>query len=261
MLRNTLLLLGVLSFATPAVAQEPENSAKFTQIAEQLKAVSKKAFEFDMAVVVEAEGNAFKGQGHMAFANPRKFALTFSGSGEQFGETQAVALKLVADGTDLFIEAEDASGGQGTQVMKISMSLFDNVQKLIASQMGGGMTAGDWKPEEALKMLDGLSIQEEKLDGVRRFKTNLDSSVIPQMGEEALGMVLDLHSATGFPKSLAVKGANGEKMHFSTSKLVFPETIADDRFLYTAPEGVFVMDITPMIQMMLDAQLEAVEEF
>ncbi len=248
MLYSSILLLALPGLFAPQQDPAPDAPAVQTvgDLARHLGTFGAKPFRCSLAVQAQAPDGDFEGHGTLAWADGRHFALDFTGTAE--GQ-DPVSLKLVADGDFLYFEGGGPAGA-GVQVMKVDASLLDKLPGLLGGNALAGPGSGT-NPADAWKALSGVAIASEKADDGRRFRLTLDSSVLETMGEEKMDLSLDLDGAHSFPTRLEV--GDGEKTLFtlSTAELVFPKSFPEDRFTYTAPEGVMVQDMTPIFQMML----------
>lgn len=240
MLRTTVLTT-LLAAGAPALAQEGAASAAVpAQIQPALPAfvprlleIGRKPFECDLTLKVNAgEGESTTGSGHLAWASWRQFAMDFQIAGEE-----PVKVKVVADGSFLSFEG---SGSEGTQALKVSLDLLGTKQGMEQMAAGvGGM-------EQLHAMLAKVECKEEVAGGVRRYSGKLDD---PAGSGMAVSFLLELDEKSWFPKRIQVSGGEEGSMELATSSAKFPESIPAERFRYQAPEGVQVMDLTPILQL------------
>ena len=116
---------------------------------------------------------------------------------------------------------------------------------------------------ELRNVLDLIDFQESQQNGGKttRFTASLDPAKLPAEFaagiEETVNLVMDFDTQSGFPTLIEINGNSGPAFKISTSNLKFPKMIAPSTFEYTAPEGTFVMDLTSMLQMQMDAAAQA----
>lgn len=241
-------LAGVLSFSAPAWAQEPAAAQPaHAELLNHMQALVQKPFECDLNMEVQAE-QAAQATGHVLWGGPGKLAMNLSMTlpGPTAGsEGGKFSLRMVGNGTDLFVEA--VQGGQ-TQAFKLPISILGDADTL------NSMTGGALDLEEIHSHLQELPLSSEVKNGLRQYKAEVE------LGEDMggkLGFALDLDEKTWFPQSLRIDVPSEDaSVNLRTSNVSFPETVAAEKFQYTAPEGVFVMDLAALMGGGADAGAE-----
>ena len=260
MFQRSILAIGLATFAvaTPAVAQETRADVahKTHPIIERITELGTKPFQCNLNLNVTGDnGETAKGTAKVAFQSVDTFALDMNLTVDEGNGAENGTFKIIADGS--FVTIEVAAAGQGTQAFKLSI---DFIREMIAENGGFEMPGmGDplGRLQEALNM---DNFQETATNGGKttRFTATIDPVKLPAEFQggiaEAINLVFDFDTNSGFPLLIQAKGASGPAFTLSTSNLKFPKMIAPSTFKYTAPEGAFVMDITSMLQAQMDMQ-------
>ncbi|TAH36994.1 MAG: hypothetical protein EYC70_08400 [Planctomycetota bacterium] len=237
-----------MAFAAPALAQDPAAKPPASQpqatqpqagapakpeLLTRLEAILQKPFECDVNLSAQAEDET-SGSGHVAWGGAGKLAVNLTLKGVMEGED--LTMKLVADGKDLYAEFPTP---QGTQVMKLSLALLKN--KDAVGQLAQGMDFS-----AVLEGVNKIQFKEEVKDGVRNLTATVSESDLGGDGDEKVNVALALDEKTWFPRSLKMVGGGEEEVNVEliTSGVQFPESIPAERFQYTAPQGVPVIDLS-----------------
>jgi outer membrane lipoprotein-sorting protein len=98
----------------------------------------------------------------------------------------------------------------------------------------------------------GAMIVEAEEGLIRLAVKNTEEGEEGEAGE----ITVDFDAKTFFPKAITAAQEGEGTMEVSFSNVVFHEKLEGfgaKAFSFTAPEGMFVMDLTPMIEMQLQA--------
>ncbi len=267
-------LLASLLLLCPILAQDtaPEPAPDSSAAASLLKQLPKvfqdciatlqQPWECELSVkgVQDPKGvnSSFQGEGKLAFFYPRMFAAEFSVSMGSAEGSMDATLKLVADDDFLTIEMDmsDSPAGPMTQAFRVSLDLIEELISgdALFSMMEGpeGATPTEMF-EMAIDFFAGAEISEK--DGT----VSLALDIAEYIGEEGEEGKLEIQLQRGkkidqiFPKSLSVTGEADSSVFLAISKIRYPESFAPERFEYDAPEGVMVMDMTPMLRAQISA--------
>jgi hypothetical protein len=260
MIRRSLsaLALGVFILSAPLAAQDARADIAHGNhpILERLSKIGEKPFECTVDLVFRGEdGEAANGKALLAFADKRhfSFSMTMVGNDGRTGN-QTVSFKVVGDGS--FLNAEIAAPGMPQkQAFKISM---DAVEKIMDS--GDAEISGMPNPAaEIQNVLELINFQEVAVNGGKttRFTATVDPSKFPGgfsgPANDVFELAVDFDTKSGFPLAFNMNSKEGGKLTLKSSNVNFPESISQDRFNYSAPDGTFVMDMTPMVEMQLNA--------
>jgi len=210
--------------------------------------------------------SAMKGKVQIAFADAKHFSISANvdiANEEMGGGTMEIS--VVADGKEIFLQQEGM--GQPAQVLKVQMTLFE---KILADE--SGMMADMGEASAALAFLGlgsggemfnpsaidsmfaaaGAMIVEAEEGLIRLAIKNTEED---EAGEAQAEVTVDFDAKTFFPKAITA-AQEGDTMEVSFANVVFHEKLEGfgaKAFSFTAPEGMFVMDLTPMIEMQLQA--------
>ena len=275
-----LLLVGSTLMAQPLFAQDccadktaaektacadcSAETSSASDLAKGLYSLKGKMWACD--VVLDGDGGeqgVFKGKIQIAFADAKHFSI--SANVDLFNEEMGdgtMEISVVADGKEIFLQQEGM--GQPAQVLKVQMTLFE---KILADE--SGMMADMGEASEALAFLGfgpgGETFNPSAIDSlfaaagamIVEAEGGLIRLAVKNTEEEEGGEVtVDFDAKNFFPKAVtAVKEGEGT-IKVSFANVVFHEKLEGfgaKAFSFTAPEGMFVMDLTPMIEMQLQA--------
>ena len=288
MLRTLILILaGSAMLAPPLTAQECCAEATAEQKAECANCSAKtvagssasalakgicslqdKMWECDIDFDAGSEDGSVKGKIHAAFASSKIFSLTVNAEmANEFSDGGSFEMMLVSDGKEIFIQQEGM--GQPAQTFKVQWALLDKLlasdAEMIPDEMKeglamfgiGGEKGKGLNPTALDSMLAAAGVRQvDNEDGVIRLSMKDSKEGNDSGADEGVEITIDLDPKTFFPKQVHASKEEEGTIKVSISSVKFhakQEGFGEKAFVYTAPEGAFVMDVTPMIEMQLQA--------
>jgi|GEM_PF-5055884 len=292
MLRTLILILaGSAMLAPPLTAQECCAEATAEQKAECANCSAKtvagssasalakgicslqgKMWECDIDFDAGSEDGSVKGKIHAAFASPKIFSLTVNAEmANEFSDGGSFEGMIVSNGKEIFIQ--QMGMGQPAQTFKVQWALLDKMlasdAEIIPGEMKeglamfgiGGEKGKGFNPTALDSMLAAAGVRQvDNEDGVIRLfvkdSGEGNDSAADEFGLKGGEITIDLDPKTFFPKRIHASKEEEGTIKVSISSLKFhakQEGFGEKAFVYTAPEGIFVMDVTPMIEMQLQA--------
>ncbi|MCX8229695.1 MAG: hypothetical protein OTJ44_07070 [Planctomycetota bacterium] len=288
MFRTLLLLLaGSTLMAQPLFAQDccadktaaektacvdcSAEASSASDLAKGLYSLKGKMWACDVSLDAASESideqGTIKGKMQIAFADAKHFSISANVDldNEEMGDG-TMEISVVADGKEIFLQQEGM--GQPAQVLKVQMTLFEKIlsdESGMMADMGEASAAlaflglgpgGEMFNPSAIDSLfatAGAMIVEAEEGLIRLVVKNTE---MEEEGEEVPEVTVDFDAKTFFPKAITAAQESGGMLKVSFANVVFHEKLEGfgaKAFSFTAPEGMFVMDLTPMIEMQLQA--------
>lgn len=245
------LTTAVLAEATPEAKQWLEKMAQME---------SDKAFSMDFVTEMQmTQGDqtmSMTGNGTMLKLDATHLtgSVEMTMSGIPGMGDMSMKMKMVADGTHYWMDMDNPMSGR--MVGKMTLEQFQQMQESGQAGMGGGPQPFD--PMDQVKELqrlfdlsvDGVSDGRVTLRGLLNQEALGEISQGQQfdaMGVNAMVMVLD--EETALPQEMRIETAAGPlmTMRFENVKVMDPAAVDKDKFNFTPPEGVQVMDLGAMM--------------
>jgi len=255
MFKKTLFIASVsAALLSPISAQEegtqpeaaPASNPALDAVIEHVPAILDHSWKSSFNVSVhEGESQSLALTAGVMFQDKKHFSIELDLTVEDdFEGEKKMTFSILADGTFLYMDSP--SMGEMTQGMangpvKVELALFE---KMMASQMGGGMAPEGTPDKNAMKemisgALEGFDFKEEGSDEtLRRFTLS---------GEEMNGAI-SFEKKHWFLSSAEVNVGEAKTVVNATENAMV-ESFPEGTFTFTAAEGQTVMDLTPMLQM------------
>lgn len=255
MFKKTILIASLTgAFLAPLSAQEaveapaeaPASNPALDAIMEHVPAILDNTWKSTFHVkAFEGETQQMDLTASVKFQDKMHFHIDLDMTMEdEFEGEKTMSFTVLADGTFLYLDSPnmaEVSQGMASGPVKVEMAL---VEKMMGSQMGGGMAPSGEMDKDALKgmlqeALSEFTFREEgSTEDTRRFilkNDDVDGSI-------------SFHKKHWFLHS-ADMAFEGGKMNITTSDNAVVEAFPEGTFTFTIAEGQSVMDLTPMLQM------------
>ncbi|RMF75695.1 MAG: outer membrane lipoprotein carrier protein LolA [Planctomycetota bacterium] len=154
---------------------------------------------------------------------------------------------------------ETNMGGQVTKTTTEIIMVVDGTHVYNYTNSNGEKNAMKMKIPEGQDMADPLAgvedswnievLADEKVDGADCWVLQMTPKQAPSMPQEAAKMVQHVRKDCGVAIKIVTYLADGKPMSTTTlSKVEINPQIPDERFVFKAPEGVEVMDMSAMME-------------
>lgn len=257
MFKKTLLIASVsAALLSPISAQEdgvqleaaaPVSNPALDAILEHVPAILEHSWKSTFSVSVhEGESQKMALTAGVKFQDKKHFSIELDMTVEDdFEGEKKMTFSILADGTFIYIDSPsmaELSQGMASGPVKVELAL---IEKMMASQMGGGMAPEGAPGKDAIKemvsgALEGFDFKEEgSSEGLRRFTLS---------GEEVNGFIT-FEKKHWFLSSMEMSFDENKAVVNATENAIV-ENFPEGTFTFTVAEGQTVMDLTSMIQMM-----------
>ena len=241
-----LMSFGATAFADDYDTVKNQITAKWTAL---------KSLRFDTHTVTDISMEGYKthseqhAKQEILRIDDKRFKMRMEGKGNdetdiggQVTKTTTESL-MVMDGTHVYNYTE-SNGEKNAMKMEIPED----------QDMSNPLTAmeDDWKIEV---------LPDEKIDGADCWVLQLTPKQAPSMPQEASKMIQHIRKDCGMAVKIVTYTADGKPMStIAISKVELNPSLSEDRFVFNAPEGVEVMDMSAMMKQWQQQQMGEDEE-
>ncbi len=283
-MKLTHLLTAALLLASPSFAQDAEApSVEGKSFQERMEEIMlraappilrktsealKQPWDANISLNMEMEMATVEAGGTFSFFSPRLFSANMNFSIDVEGQEMDARIQAVADDDylNVFIEASELPMPQAVKfdldVMEELTGQGDNTTASL-DMLGMGI-------EDLETMFSKIEFKESKLDDGATIRISYDLSAIlettgAQVGIDfdTMSIELDVNAKTSFIQKISVDLGDIGSGSCTFSNVSFPEEFDETKYVFEAPQGVPVMDVTGMLSagMQESASLGGEEEF